>query len=120
MIAMGSGADSYDVAVIGAGLAGSCLAGALARAGTRVALIDAQAERGAARRDFRAEKFGADQMALFEGLGFGRALAACTTATEEVAVVRYGRLAYRRPPANGARITPSWSGPPGTPCRMDC
>ena len=95
MTAMGGGVDSYDVAVVGAGLAGSCLAGALARAGTRVALIDAQAERGEARRDFRAEKFGADQMALFEGLGFGQALAACTTRTDEVAVVRYGRLAYR-------------------------
>jgi 2-polyprenyl-6-methoxyphenol hydroxylase-like FAD-dependent oxidoreductase len=85
----------FDVAVVGAGLAGSCLAGALARAGIRVALIDAQAGRGDGRRDFRAEKFGADQMALFEGLGFGPALAACTTATEEVAVVRYGRLSYR-------------------------
>ena len=95
MTAMGGGVDSCDVAVVGAGLAGSCLAGALARAGTRVALIDAQAERGEARRDFRAEKFGAEQMALFEGLGFGQALAACTTRTDEVAVVRYGRLAYR-------------------------
>jgi len=87
--------EHFDVAVIGAGLAGSCLAGALARAGTRVTLIDAQAGRAGGRRDFRAEKFGADQMALFEGLGFGPALAACTTATEEVAVVRYGRLSYR-------------------------
>lgn len=95
MTAMGSGVETCDVAVVGAGLAGSCLAGALARAGTRVTLIDAQAERGEARRDFRAEKFGAAQMALFEGLGFGAALAACTTPTEEVAVVRYGRLAYR-------------------------
>lgn len=95
MTAMGSGVETCHVAVVGAGLAGSCLAGALARAGTRVTLIDAQAERGEARRDFRAEKFGAAQMALFEGLGFGAALAACTTPTEEVAVVRYGRLAYR-------------------------
>ncbi|WP_457106669.1 FAD-dependent oxidoreductase [Methylobacterium sp. P5_C11] len=88
--------DDVDVAVIGAGLAGSCLAGALARTGIRVTLIDAQAGRDGARRDFRAEKFGAAQMALFEGLGFGPALAACTTATEEVAVVRYGRLTHRQ------------------------
>ena len=89
--------EQCDVAVVGAGLAGSCLAGALARAGIRVTLIDPQAWRDGERRDFRAEKFGADQMALFEALGFGPALAACTTATEEVAVVRYGRLAYREP-----------------------
>lgn len=80
------------MAVVGAGLAGACLAGALTRSGIRTALIDAGATRG---RDFRAEKFGAAQMALFEGLGFGPALAACTTPTEEVAVVRYGRLAHR-------------------------
>ncbi|WP_273563396.1 FAD-dependent oxidoreductase [Methylobacterium sp. NMS14P] len=89
------GVDQVEVAVIGAGLAGSCLAGALARAGIRVALIDAQAGHAAARREFRAEKFGADQMALFAGLGFGPALRARTTETREVAVVRYGRLACR-------------------------
>lgn len=91
----GTGGRPLDVAVVGAGLAGACLAGALARAGIRVALIEAQAGPGAGRRDFRAEKFGAAQMALFEGLGFGPALAACTTRTEAVAVVRYGRLAHR-------------------------
>ncbi|MET3415176.1 2-polyprenyl-6-methoxyphenol hydroxylase-like FAD-dependent oxidoreductase [Methylobacterium sp. 1030] len=58
-------------------------------------LIDVQDGRNRAQRDFRAEKFGADQMALFEALGFGPALRACTTATKEVVVVRYGRLAYR-------------------------
>jgi 2-polyprenyl-6-methoxyphenol hydroxylase-like FAD-dependent oxidoreductase len=86
--------EQVDVAVVGGGLAGSCLSGALARTGIRVALIDAQAGRDAQRCDFRAEKFGVDQMALFEGLGFGPALAACTTPTETVSVVRYGRLAH--------------------------
>ncbi|MGE8130919.1 FAD-dependent oxidoreductase [Methylobacterium sp. NPDC080182] len=87
--------DRLDIAVIGAGLAGSCLAGALARRGIQVALIDTQAGHVSERRDFRAEKFGARQMALFEGLGFGPTLVAHTTATKEVAVIRYGRLAYR-------------------------
>nr|WP_244540930.1 FAD-dependent monooxygenase [Methylobacterium sp. yr668] len=58
--------DRLDIAVVGAGLAGSCLAGALARRGIQVALIDAQAGHVGERRDFRAEKFGARQMALFE------------------------------------------------------
>ena len=89
---MHDGSDVLDVAVVGAGLAGACLAGGLARRGIRTALIDAGAVRG---RDFRAEKFGAAQMALFAGLGFGPALEACTTPTEAVQVVRYGRLAYR-------------------------
>lgn len=84
--------QSIDVAVVGAGLAGSCLAGALARVGIQVALVEARIDGGAERRDFRAEKFGADQMALFESLGLGPALTSSTTATTEVMVVRYGQL----------------------------
>ncbi len=87
------GAD-VDVAIVGAGLAGACLAGALNRAGIRVALVDIGAVRA---HDFRAEKFGAAQMALFAGLGFGEALAARTTPTQEVEVVRFGGgLVYRQ------------------------
>ncbi|WP_348273213.1 FAD-dependent monooxygenase [Methylobacterium sp. yr668] len=65
-IVMNRQTDRLDIAVVGAGLAGSCLAGALARRGIQVALIDAQAGHVGERRDFRAEKFGARQMALFE------------------------------------------------------
>ncbi|WP_375463632.1 FAD-dependent oxidoreductase [uncultured Methylobacterium sp.] len=82
--------DRFDVVVIGAGLAGTSLAGCLARDGRRVALIDTHATHP---RDFRAEKYGSAQMALFERLGFGAAARACTTMTEEVRVVRFGRLA---------------------------
>lgn len=83
--------DGLDVVVIGAGLAGTCLAGRLARAGRRVALIDAHAVHP---HDFRAEKYGSAQMALFEGLGLGAATRGCTTMTETVRVVRFGRLAH--------------------------
>ena len=51
------GVDQVEVAGIGAGLAGSCLAGALARAGIRVALIDAQVGHVAGRWGFGAETF---------------------------------------------------------------
>ncbi|MFD0938259.1 FAD-dependent monooxygenase, partial [Methylobacterium trifolii] len=89
---MPSRPSPFDVVVIGAGLAGTCLAGILVRAGRSVALVDAHAVHG---HDFRAEKYGAAQMALFEKLGFGPALRSFTTPTREVEVVRFGRLAHR-------------------------
>ena len=83
--------DRFDVLVIGAGLAGTCLAGRLARDGRRVALIDAHAVHP---HDFRAEKYGSAQMNLFASLGFGATTRGCTTMTETVRVVRFGRLAH--------------------------
>ena len=61
-----------DVAVVGAGLAGSLLALALARRGVRVAVIDPHAVHPA---DFRCEKLSADQAAMFESLGVADVLA---------------------------------------------
>ena len=83
--------NRFDVVVIGAGLAGTCLAGRLARAGRSVALIEAHARHP---HDFRAEKYGSAQMTLFEALGFGAAARGCTTRTDAVRVVRFGRLAH--------------------------
>ena len=83
--------DCFDVVVIGAGLAGTCLAGRLASQGRSVALIDAHAVHP---HDFRAEKYGSAQMTLFEALGFGDATRGCTTRTDSVRVVRFGRLAH--------------------------
>jgi 2-polyprenyl-6-methoxyphenol hydroxylase-like FAD-dependent oxidoreductase len=83
--------DCFDVVVIGAGLAGTCLAGRLARDGRSVALIDTQAVHP---HDFRAEKYGSAQMSLFESLGFGAAARGCTTRTDTVRVVRFGSLAH--------------------------
>lgn len=83
--------DCFDVVVIGAGLAGTCLAGRLARGGRRVALVDTHAVHP---HDFRAEKYGSAQMTLFESLGFGAAARGCTTRTDAVRVVRFGRLAH--------------------------
>ncbi|WP_246694894.1 NAD(P)/FAD-dependent oxidoreductase [Methylobacterium sp. WL6] len=83
--------DCFDVVVIGAGLAGTCLAGRLARDGRSVALIDTHTVHP---HDFRAEKYGSAQMSLFESLGFGAAARGCTTRTDTVRVVRFGSLAH--------------------------
>lgn len=55
-----------DVAIVGAGLAGSILALALARRGISVAVIDLHE---AHRADFRCEKFNAEQLTQLERLG---------------------------------------------------
>lgn len=55
-----------EVAIVGAGLAGSILALVLARRGVSVAVIDLHE---AHRADFRCEKFSADQIAQLERLG---------------------------------------------------
>jgi 2-polyprenyl-6-methoxyphenol hydroxylase-like FAD-dependent oxidoreductase len=61
-----------EVVVVGAGLAGSLLALALARRGVRVAVVDPHAVHPA---DFRCEKLSADQAEMFEALGVGDVLA---------------------------------------------
>src|SRR3954467_13801337 len=80
----------FDVVVIGAGVAGTTLAGGLARSGQSIALIDTHAGNP---HDFRAEKFGAKVMAIFEKLGWGPTIRACTSVSDEVRVLRFGRLA---------------------------
>lgn len=64
-----------EVAIVGAGLAGSLLALVLARAGTDVAIVD---PRRSYPDDFRCEKFTADQVALLEELGVLDAVKAAT------------------------------------------
>ena len=86
--------EQLDVVVVGAGLAGTTLAGALARAGTRVALVDLHATYPT---DFRAEKFAAYEMAQFEALGWGATARSCTTVTQAVHAVRFGRFAKLEP-----------------------
>ena len=81
-----------DVAVIGAGLAGTSAASACARAGLATVLLDSRA---AAPPEFRAEKLGEDQMRQFDRLGLGDSVRAVTTAVDEVCVVRFGRLVHR-------------------------
>jgi 2-polyprenyl-6-methoxyphenol hydroxylase-like FAD-dependent oxidoreductase len=82
----------YDIAVIGAGLAGTSAASACARAGYATVLIDSRAE---APPEFRAEKLGDEQMRQFDRLGLGASVRAVTTPIDEVCVVRFGRLVHR-------------------------
>lgn len=89
---MTSDMRNVDVAVIGAGLAGTCAASVLAKAGYATALID---PRGVYPHDFRAEKLGQPQMDQFERLGVGASAASVTTPVDEVTVVRFGTLIRR-------------------------
>ncbi|WP_237479953.1 FAD-dependent oxidoreductase [Lichenibacterium dinghuense] len=82
----------HDVAIVGAGLAGTALASALLRDGLRVALIDARASHP---REFRAEKLGAGQMERFQALGLGDSVGCVATPMDDLWVVRYGRLVSR-------------------------
>jgi 2-polyprenyl-6-methoxyphenol hydroxylase-like FAD-dependent oxidoreductase len=62
-----------EIAIVGAGLAGSVLALVLARRGHQVAIVDPHAPYPP---DFRCEKLSAEQLALIEALGVADALAA--------------------------------------------
>ena len=84
--------QACEVAIIGAGLAGTVTASVLKRAGRQVVLIDTNAVYP---YEFRAEKLGSAQMDLFDRLGLGAAARSVTTPTDEVQVVRFGRLSER-------------------------
>lgn len=86
------GERSCDVAVIGAGVAGTITASCLARSGYDVALVDAKAVHPP---EFRAEKLGPVQMASFHRLGADQSVRAIATPVEAIDVVRYGRLHER-------------------------
>ncbi len=81
-----------DVAIVGAGLAGSCAAAALSRQGVSVALIDIHQRMAP---DFRAEKLSAPQMVDFDAFGLGDAARRAMTAFDGVWVHRFGALAEK-------------------------
>ncbi|GEP11971.1 FAD-dependent oxidoreductase [Methylobacterium gnaphalii] len=81
-----------EVIMLGAGIAGSAAASALARQGRRVVLI-AQHERHPP--EFRAEKLGEPQMRLRDRMGLGEAGRAAATAFDGVWLHRFGRIAAR-------------------------
>jgi 2-polyprenyl-6-methoxyphenol hydroxylase-like FAD-dependent oxidoreductase len=81
-----------DIIVIGAGLAGTSAALVLGEAGYRVALIDTHARHPP---EFRAEKLGPDQMALFERLALGDIVRPLLTPMDDLWVYRFGRLVER-------------------------
>jgi 3-demethoxyubiquinol 3-hydroxylase len=67
----------YDIAVIGAGIVGSCAALALARAGYRVAIVEAHAPKAAlnAEPDLRVVALAPDNKKLFETCGVWQTIA---------------------------------------------
>jgi 2-polyprenyl-6-methoxyphenol hydroxylase-like FAD-dependent oxidoreductase len=77
-----------DIAIVGAGLAGSLSAAVLWRAGYSVALIDYRAEVPA---DFRVEKIGGDQLEAMQRLGVLDGVAARSVEFGEIVNVRAGR-----------------------------
>ena len=81
-----------DVAIIGAGMAGTTLATVLGNAGRKVALIDPHRVH---HDEFRAEKIGANQMQLFEKLGLDKMVMPLVTPFTDVDVFRLGQFFAR-------------------------
>lgn len=83
----------FDVAIVGAGLAGSIAATMLARAGHAVAVIDPSKTYP---DDFRVEKFDDDQIRTLQRTGLCDVVLAATTHDRSVWVTLQGRLAEKR------------------------
>ncbi|TPN76687.1 FAD-dependent monooxygenase [Mesorhizobium sp. CU2] len=81
-----------EVAIVGAGLAGTALALALARTGRKVALIDPHRTH---HDEFRAEKIGMAQMELFEKHGIGPAIKPLVTPMTDIHTFRLGQFFQR-------------------------
>ncbi|MDX8443445.1 FAD-dependent oxidoreductase [Mesorhizobium australafricanum] len=88
-----AGRAEVDVAIVGAGLAGTVLALSLARAGRKIALIDPHRIH---HDEFRAEKTRAEQMGLFEKLGLGPVFRSLATPMTDLHVFRFGQLFERK------------------------
>src|SRR5256885_5724360 len=83
-----------DIVIAGGGLAGSCAAAMLGRAGYRVVLVDPHAVYPP---DFRAEKLDGTQTAVLRKTGVGDAVLRAATLDGESWVARFGRLIEKRP-----------------------
>ncbi|RUX93712.1 MULTISPECIES: NAD(P)/FAD-dependent oxidoreductase [unclassified Mesorhizobium] len=84
-----AGQTEVEVAIVGAGMAGTTLATVLGQAGRKVALIDPHRVH---HDEFRAEKIGMDQMLLFEKLGLDATVKRLVTSTTDTHVFRLGQL----------------------------
>ncbi|RWL98517.1 MAG: FAD-dependent monooxygenase [Mesorhizobium sp.] len=87
------GRTEVEVAIVGAGLAGTVLAITLAKAGRKVALIDPHRVH---HDEFRAEKTRDEQMRLFEKLGLGSVFRSLSTPMTDLHVFRFGQLFERK------------------------
>jgi 2-polyprenyl-6-methoxyphenol hydroxylase-like FAD-dependent oxidoreductase len=83
-----------DIAIVGAGLAGSTAAAMLGQAGHDTVLIDPHKEYPL---DFRCEKLDASQVRLLHKTGVADAVFEAATPYREVWVARFGRVVERRP-----------------------
>src|SRR5688572_11793621 len=83
-----------DIVIAGGGLAGSCAAAMLGRAGYSVALIDPHEVYPP---DFRAEKIDGTQAAVLRKTGLADAMLRAATLDGENWVARFGHLIERRP-----------------------
>lgn len=83
-----------DVAIVGGGLAGSCAAAMLARAGCQALLIDPHPIYP---KDFRCEKLDASQVALLHATGLGEAVYRAATIDQHIWIGRFGRIVEKRP-----------------------
>ncbi|WP_189553271.1 NAD(P)/FAD-dependent oxidoreductase [Mesorhizobium sp. M8A.F.Ca.ET.021.01.1.1] len=81
-----------DVAIVGAGMAGTTLAMVLGKSGRKVALIDPHRVH---HDEFRAEKIGMDQMRLFARLDLEETVMRHVTSVTDVHVFRLGQLFAR-------------------------
>ncbi|MEL7430302.1 MAG: NAD(P)/FAD-dependent oxidoreductase, partial [Pseudomonadota bacterium] len=85
---MGS-VEKTDVAIVGAGLAGSLVASMLGKAGIRHVLIDPRAEYP---DEFRCEKFNSEQISLLKETGIADPVFEAITPVNDVWMSRFGRL----------------------------
>ncbi|TGQ64239.1 FAD-dependent monooxygenase [Mesorhizobium sp. M00.F.Ca.ET.186.01.1.1] len=87
-----TGPAEVDVAIVGAGMAGTTMATVLGKAGRKVALIDPHRVH---HDEFRAEKIGADQMQLFGRLDLEETVMRLVTSMTDIHVFRLGQLFAR-------------------------
>src|SRR5436853_7588727 len=83
-----------DIVIAGGGLAGSCAAAMLGRAGIAAVLVDPHAVYPP---DFRAEKIDGTQAAVLRKTGVGEAVLRAATLDGESWVGRFGHLIEKRP-----------------------
>lgn len=83
-----------DVAILGAGVAGATAAAALANRGVSVALVASHMRHPP---EYRAEKIGEAQMAMFAAAGLGPATRAVFTPFDGVWLRRFGHVVERDP-----------------------
>lgn len=113
-LAKNAGPTTVDVAIVGAGLAGTTLAMVLNSTGRKVALIDPHRVH---HEEFRAEKTRLDQMRLLEKLGLGPVIRPLVTPTPEIHVYRFDSSSSAGRARSSHSPTGRWLTACARPCR---